>query len=360
MKYAARPSHILHFGGAVLLSSTLTGYASTEASSEWNKNNEAITANGNLVLERALAFAGALSETQRENLFQAYSFSNASRWHTYPQADMYSGHRIGLPLETLSSEQWRRLEALLAAASGSSPNEGSDEIRQHLNAEDYLRQIGKGDAYGRGEFYVAFLGRPSPGNLWQLQFGGHHFALSNTYRDGILIGATPSFRGMEPAGPFDYNGVTNAPQLQEMGAFRELLASFDELQLSAAKLSSQFRDVVMGPGRDWSFPTQAAGIPAASLDDRQRTLLLAVIATYVGDVDDANAAAYMAKYERELATTRVGYSGTTSLSRAGDYVRIDGPSVWIELSLNHGYNFSDPHPHSVWRDKVTDYGGLRP
>jgi hypothetical protein len=272
---------------------------------------------------------------------------------------MYLRRRIGLPLKTLSAEQWRLLDALLAAGTGSSQNEGIDEIRQHLNADDYLRQIGKGDAYGRGEFYVAFLGRPSPLGLWQLQFGGHHLALANTYRDGVLVGATPSFRGIEPVWPFEYNGVVNAPQLQEMGAFRELLASLDERQLVNAKLANRFPDVVMGPGRDWTFPARAEGIPAASLSSRQRALLLAVIATYVGDIDDANAASFMARYEKEMVTTRIGYSGSASLSQVGDYARIDGPSVWIELSLNRGWNFSDPHPHSVWRDKTTDYGGTR-
>lgn len=367
MNHAAGPSRLRNIGRALLVSAPLMGCEPTDASSAGNDAavgavtapTAATIANGRVVVERALAFADALAEGQRGDLFQAYSFSNASRWHTYPQADMYRRRRIGLALKTLTAEQWRLLDALLAAATGSSQNEGIDEIRQHLNADDYLRQIGKGDAYGRGEFYVAFLGRPSSTDLWQLQFGGHHLALANTYRGGVLIGATPSFRGMEPAGPFEYNGVTNAPQLQERNAFRDFLASLDERQMANARLANRVPNVVMGPGTDWTFPAQAEGIPAASLNSRQRALLLAAIATYIGDVDDANAAAYMARYERELAATRVSYAGSTSLSRVGDYVRIDGPSMWIELSLNPGYNFSDPHPHSVWRDKTRDYGGTR-
>jgi len=55
--------------------------------------------------------------------------------------------------------------------------------------------------------------------------------------------------------------------------------------------------------------------------------------------------------------TSFGYSGSTSVSRPGDYVRIDGPSVWIEFSMHSGIVFSHPHPHAVWRDKKTDYGG---
>ncbi|MEC0153204.1 DUF3500 domain-containing protein [Paenibacillus macerans] len=39
---------------------------------------------------------------------------------------------------------------------------------------------------------------------------------------------------------------------------------------------------------------------------------------------------------------------------------MDGPSVWIEFSMRSGIIFSDPHPHAVWRDKITDYGGIAP
>lgn len=319
---------------------------------------------GAAVLERARAFIATLSDAQRDDLLQEYTFANASRWHTYPQWYLDRWYlrgrgRIGLRLETLSQRQWGALNALLAAATGTGRNEGYDEIRQHLAADDYLRQSGKGDGYGRGDFYVAFLGAPSDRDLWQLQFGGHHLALTNTYRDGVLIGATPSFRGIEPAFPFEYDGVTHAPQAQEMEAFQALLASLDEQQRADAELSRSFSDVVMRPGKDWSFPEEAKGIPASSLNDRQRALLLDAIGTYVRDIDDANADLILARYERELEATYVSYSGSTTLSNQGDYVRIDGPSVWIELVMDAPYNFPQPHPHGLWRDKNTDYGGTR-
>ncbi len=64
--------------------------------------------------------------------------------------------------------------------------------------------------------------------------------------------------------------------------------------------------------------------------------------------------------ERELDATYLGFSGSTSLTRTGDYVRIDGPSVWIELVMDPPYSTDKPHVHAVWRDKRTDYGGTRP
>lgn len=71
----------------------------------------------------------------------------------------------------------------------------------------------------------------------------------------------------------------------------------------------------------------------------------------------AGAESFLATHQNELDNTYVSYSGNTSLENRGDYVRIDGPSVWIEWAGQGGVVFSTSHPHSVWRDKTKDYGG---
>ncbi|PKR53635.1 DUF3500 domain-containing protein [Thalassospira marina] len=371
LRYPARFGAFI--GGTLFLLGCAPGIAATAERDETNAEttNAFIASNDTqkayrAVLAHARAFAKSLSDGQRNDLMQAYNYENAARWHTYPQWylnrpwNVFDRPRIGLRLETLSDDQWQALNALLKAATGTGRNEGFDEIQQHLNADDHLHDAGKGDAYGRGDFYIAFLGEPSETGLWQLQFGGHHFALSNTYHNGILTGATPSFRGIEPNRPFTYHNIENAPQQQEMDAFKALLASLDGRQRKDARLNDHFGDVMLRYGKDWDFPKQAKGIPATTLDTRQRALLLAVIAGYVDDINDANADLIMAHYESQLDDTYVAYSGDISLSQTGDYVRIDGPSVWIELYMDSPFNFDIAHPHSVWRDKYRDYGGLHP
>jgi hypothetical protein len=69
------------------------------------------------------------------------------------------------------------------------------------------------------------------------------------------------------------------------------------------------------------------------------------------------AATILATYESELDDTCVSFTGTTGMDTQGDYVRIDGPSVWIEFSQQNGIVLSGAHPHAVWRDKQTDYAG---
>jgi hypothetical protein len=164
---------------------------------------------------------------------------------------------------------------------------------------------------------------------------------------------------VEPFGTFTENGTTNQPLKSEQSAFAAMLASLSTDQQATAELSKTYSDLVLKPGVDWQFPTTKEGIQVSALSADQQALVLAAIQTYVGDIDDADAATIMAKYTSELADTYVAFSGTTGLTEQNDYVRIDGPSVWIEFSMQHGIVLSGNHPHSVWRDRTTDYGGTK-
>ncbi|WP_345712332.1 DUF3500 domain-containing protein, partial [Kineococcus glutinatus] len=106
------------------------------------------------------------------------------------------------------------------------------------------------------------------------------------------------------------------------------------------------------------FPTTSEGVKGSDLTAEQKELVLAAIATYVHDVDDVSAATILAGYESELDDTYVAYAGNTSMDESGDYIRIDGPSVWIEFSMQNGVILEGAHPHAVWRDKTSDYAGL--
>lgn len=126
-----------------------------------------------------------------------------------------------------------------------------------------------------------------------------------------------------------------------------------------ARLRRSPGDLVAGPGQDWKFPAKPSGIVAKVLSPEQRKLLRSAIALYVRDAEDTSAAKIQETDDRELDHTYLSFGGSSELAATGDYVRIDGPSVWIELIMDGPWSFSDPHPHSVWRDKRTDYGGTK-
>ena len=90
----------------------------------------------------------------------------------------------------------------------------------------------------------------------------------------------------------------------------------------------------------------------------QQALVLAAMKPWVVDTDDATAASLLATYQNELASTYIAYSGNASLTNNADYVRIDGPSVWIEFVCQLGVVYrNEIHYHSIWRDHTRDYGG---
>lgn len=284
-----------------------------------------------------------------------YSVADAQRWSNFPP--MAYRNRVGVTLGELSAAQLGAVKLILKEAAGIAANEGYDEIEQILNADDYLKNNTRDTGFASGNFQVAFLGTPAAKGTWQLYFGGHHLAMSNTYRDGVLVGATPSFRGVEPFTPFRENGRDNAPMAQEQGAFAALLTALTPAQQAKARLSQTYTDIIVGPQRENTYPATRAGLRAGELQEPQRQLLLRAIETYVGDIDPPDAATLLAKYRAELADTHVAYAGTPGLAAENDYVRIDGPSVWIELSMQTGRSLPGVHPHSVWRDRGGDYGG---
>ncbi|MCH4551317.1 DUF3500 domain-containing protein [Aestuariibaculum lutulentum] len=303
----------------------------------------------------AEAFLSQLSSSEQTTVQLSYSTTTAKKWSNFPES-IYR-NRPGLSFGEMTDTQVSYAKALIKAAAGTTSNEGWEEIEQTLNADDYLNAAGGGSGYGAGNYYIAILGTPSATGLWEIMFGGHHFAFANTYEGGVLVGATPSFRGIEPYGTFTYNSESNQPLNQERDAFSEMLEGLSSSELATAKLSGTWNDLLCGPQSDDNFPSTASGVQVGTLTSAQQELVMAAIKTYVLDIADDDAADILTTYENELSNTYVSYSGTTTMTTKGDYVRIDGPSVWIEFSVQNGVILSDPHPHSVWRDKNGDYGG---
>jgi hypothetical protein len=214
--------------------------------------------------------------------------------------------------------------------------------------------------YGAGRYDLALLGDPSVVGTWMLHFGGDHLAVNVAYEDGEVAGSSPYFLGAEPAS-FDSAGTTLAPMRDLAAAVKAVTRSLSDEQLGDAQLTSTHADVLLGPGDDGRFPEPQEGLVVGSLPDPQRQLVLAAIRPWVGIADDATAGHLMAAYAAELDRTYVGWSGGTGLTTPGDYFRIHGPSVWIELVCQEDHVVPGRvHYHSVYRDRTRDYGGPYP
>lgn len=341
------------------------------------------------VVAAANAFLALLDDTQKASVVLTASADTATVWSNLPTSLV---ERNGLSFDSLTDAQLAAAETVLQTALGVAADEGYSEVTQIRAADDILASTGgtatSGDTarqppggspggggleYGGGLYYLAFLGTPSTTDAWQLQFGGHHLAVNINYNEGNVIGATPEFRGLEPkcwsvtdgtttandcAAPgTDGTTTTYAPMYHEQTAMAAMLAGLSTDQLASAKLPDTFSDVLLGPGEDGQFPATKVGLAVSGLSDEQKALVVAAMEPWIQDVDDATAAAMMEIYESELDQTYIAYSGDPGLTSDADYVRIDGPSVWIEFVCQNGVVYSSQiHYHSVWRDHIRDYG----
>jgi len=313
----------------------------------------------------ANSFLATLTSTQQSSVAITLNLTNAKRWSNLPCA---LSCRNGLLFSSLSTAQQTAALALIQAASGTATNNGYEEFQTIRAADDYLGT--KQSGYGSGNYVIAFLGTPSTTGKWMLQFGGHHYAQNITYDNGQITSITPMHEAVEPNGSFTVNSTTySSPLSSELTAVREMLASFSSSELSSAKISSTFSDCLMVPGSTTNtFPSTKQGIQVGTLSSSVQAKVLAVIAEWVNDADPTTAASYLTTYQNELASTYVTYSSNANGTSGNassfftantDYVRVDGPSVWIEFVCQNGVVISGQiHYHTVFRDHVRDYIGL--
>ncbi|MFD4600493.1 DUF3500 domain-containing protein [Streptomyces sp. NPDC058464] len=305
------------------------------------------------VVDAADAFLDTLDSDQQSDVLLDFTEANATAWSNLPCG---STCRVGIEFSTLSDEQLTAAEAVIETATGTGSGTGYDQITQILAADDKLGETASG--YGSGNYYLAFLGTPSTDGTWQLHFGGHHLALNLTYKDGAVEGTTPFFIGVEPTSWTGDDGTTYAPLSGMRDGMLDMIGSLSSSELSEAKLSESFSDVLLGPGEDGDFPETKEGLAVGELTDDQQELVLDAIEPWVDVADDTTAASALSDYESELDETYISYSGSTDLDTTGDYVRIDGPGVWIEFICQNGLVYQNQvHYHTVYRDHDTDYGG---
>jgi len=273
-------------------------------------------------------------------------------WSNYPASQVA---RPGIALADLTEEQQQAALAVVQVALSADGYTQSNQIRQ---ADDYLNSLaGEGaDDFGAlVDYYIAVYGDPSTDAPFAVQFGGHHLARNLTY-NGDAVSQTPQFVGSEPPS-FEVDGTTVEPVAAETDAVFGVLAGLTADQLAGAEITSgTFDDLVMGPGQDSGEFPAAEGLLVSELDDTQRALVTSALQAYVGDLAPAAAANLLAQYESELDQTRIGWSNNTGSTDESSYVRIDGPSVWIEFINTRSRSTPDIHYHSVYRDKNNDYG----
>ena len=288
----------------------------------------------------------------------SYDFSdNQSRqtWSNFPAAQV---PREGVALSDLDDDA---KSAVMALVKTMLSDDGYAQVETVQQADDWLNENSASgtDSFGSDtDYYIAIYGTPSTTDPFMVQFGGHHLARNYTY-DGTTASITPDFTGTEPKS-FTIGTTDVEPMKEKAGTLFDLFDSLTDEESSEAELSDTIDDILMGPGVDSGEFPQSQGLAVSDLTDAQQQLVLDAIGAWVNDAAPGIAASLMATYESQLDESTIAFANTDTVDGESTYLRIDGPSVWIELVNTRSQSTPELHYHGVYRDKNDDYGSTNP
>jgi hypothetical protein len=300
-------------------------------------------------VEAANAFLKTLSDAQKSKVIFAWTDTKQkTAWSNFPTGIF---QRNGMKLGDMTAAQQTALFGLLQTVLS---KRGYQQVMEVIDGDEALKSSGGGGnlVFGKAEYYLSFVGSPSSTSPWILQFGGHHMAINATVA-GASIVLTPSLTGGQPT-TYTLNGKTVQPIIAEPHAAYTLLKSLNADQLKQAVIGSSVIDLVLGPGKDGKT-LQPEGVKGSSLNAEQQALLLALIETRVGLVNDEDAAVKMTEIKANLANTYFAWSGAQADGGVA-YFRVTAPTLVLEFSPQSMGGTPANHIHSMYRDPTNDYG----
>jgi len=324
-------------------------------------------------LEQSVCLANALlgtltaDEKTAVNLEFTDSVSR-TKWSNLPVG---MKARAGAALGDLSADAQKATLALMNVVLSSQGVSDLNGIRQ---ADAYLGTMQSG--YGSDLYYIAIFGTPSATENWGIYFGGHHLAYILSYIGGVPY-ASPYHIATEPKASFTgTDGASYQPMKEESEAWTALVGSFTADQITSAYLAGQtFNDVLAGANEyatgsldaitsKYPTGTNRTGLLASTLTADQLALFKTTIGAWIGNFNADISAQLIADYTTTdaLADTYIAFAGgdgkTLNYDTKGLYMRIDGPRLWIEFTVQGGIVIKNvSHPHTFYRDKQFDYGG---
>ncbi len=276
------------------------------------------------VRKAAEAFLAALTPAQRGRTTFAL---DDDEWRKWMNQHFYV--RQGVSFLELSPSQRESGLALLRAALSA---RGLKQTRDIMRLNETLGELNNNDfeQYGEWRYHVTVMGTPSATEPWGWQLDGHH-AIINYFVLGDQVVMSPFFAGSEPviASSGKYQGTAVLQDEQNRGL--AFVNTLDEGQRGKAILSAdKTRNNNLTEAWKDNALVPVAGITASDLSDAQRRQLVALIALYVGNMDEGHARVKMSDVERHLANTTFAWIGRTEPSSVF-YYRIYSPVILIEF-----------------------------
>ena len=344
------PSRPLKIFVAILLVSGAVAVSTQQSGPSADTTRRAVTA--------AEAFLATLTPAQRSQANLDLNEKTRTVWSNLPTGttmQVGATRRNGLRLGDMTPPQEKAALALVATVLS---RDGYQKAMQVVDADQLLeersaptRKPGAPVRFGRVEYYVAILGKPSTTDRWMIQFGGHHLAINVTVAGGQNVLA-PTHTGAQPAS-YQLEGRMVRPLGDENDKAFALVNALTDEQRKQAILGFEVRNLVLGPGADGKT-IAPEGVRASTFNPAQRTMLVDLTREWVGIVGDQAAAARMKEIEAGLGETYFAWAGPTANGK-GAYFRIHGPAVFIEYAPQGSGDNNIDHIHTIYRDPTNDY-----
>ena len=306
----------------------------------------------------AEAFLATLDEKQRLKANVDLNDTTRTVWSNLPSGSKLqvgAMERNGLKIADMTPPQEKAALALLAATLS---KDGYQKAMAIVDADQVLetrsaatRKPGSAVRFGRGEFYVAILGKPSTASKWMMQFGGHHLAINVTFAGQQNILA-PTHTGTQPA-TYTLDGRTVRPLGDENDKAFALINALNADQQKQAILGVEVRNLVLGPGVDGKT-ISPEGARVSTFTPPQRAMLVDLVREWADILSDEAAAAKMKEVRAGLDETYFAWAGSTTNGN-GAYFRIQGPALLIEYAPQGPAASNTDHIHTIYRDPTNDY-----
>lgn len=313
----------------------------------------------------SLAEAGAafLASLNDIHLSRAHFPVDDPEWRNWSNVDVGIFARHGVSLEEMDATQkaaaWNLLRVSLSA-------QGLKTTQDIMKTEQTLLELNEESIrYGEEKYYFTVMGIPSATEPWGWQLDGHHLVINYFIQGGQVV-MTPTFLGGEPvvAKSGKYEGNTILQDEQNLGL--AFMTSLSSEQRRLATLNTQKTgNAPMAAANEDNMILDYVGLPGAALTPAQKGKLVELIAQYVGNMRDDQAAVRMDQVEQHLNETYFSWVGQVNQD-AIFYYRVHSPVVLIEFDHQNpvGTTMINPpgtptrdHIHTVIRTpNGNDYG----
>jgi hypothetical protein len=263
--------------------------------------------------------------------------------------------RKGLMIKEMNEAQRRLAHDLLRTGLSA---RGYNKVTAIIELEDILRVIEAGGKFPRDkeQYLFSVFGTPAAKGNWGWRLEGHHVSVRFTIVDGAARGylsSSPMFLGTNPAEVRDGDKKGLRILAEEEDAARALVMALSTDQQKAAIINAAAPNDIVTMNKNDIAPLPDQGVTFASLDPKQRALLMRVIEAYTSNMEADIAADRTAKIKAAgLDKIRFAWAGEVEKGKR-HYYMVQGPTFLIEFDNTQS---NGNHIHSVWRDFNGDFG----